>query len=43
MTSVNTGLLQNTTQWVVNLTLNHAAAAAFGTLTTNQYNSYFAG
>ena len=43
VTSVNTGLLQNSTQWVVNLTLNHAAAAAFGTLTTNQYNSYFAG
>jgi preprotein translocase subunit SecD len=43
VTSVNTGLLQNSTQWVVNLTLDHAAAAAFGTLTTNQYNSYFAG
>ncbi|HMD92226.1 MAG TPA: protein translocase subunit SecD [Trebonia sp.] len=43
VTSVNTGLLQNSTQWVVNLSLDHAAAAAFGTLTTNQYNSYFSG
>ena len=42
VTSVNTGLPQNSTQWVVNLTLDHAAAAAFGTLTTNQYNSYYA-
>jgi preprotein translocase subunit SecD len=40
--SVNTGILQNTTQWVVDLTLNGKAAAAFGTLTTNQYNSYYA-
>jgi preprotein translocase subunit SecD len=43
VTSVNTGILQNTTQWVVDLTLNNKAAAAFGTLTTNQYNSYYAG
>jgi len=43
VTGVNTGLLQNSTQWVVNLSLNHKAAAAFGTLTTNQYNSYYAG
>jgi preprotein translocase subunit SecD len=42
VTSVNTGILQNTTQWVVDLTLNNKAAAAFGTLTTNQYNSYYA-
>ena len=42
MTSVNTGLLQNTTQWVVDLTLNGKAAATFGTLTTNQYNCYYA-
>jgi preprotein translocase subunit SecD len=42
VTSVNTGILQNTTQWVVDLTLNSKAAAAFGTLTTNQYNSYYA-
>jgi len=43
VTSVNTGLQQNTTQWVVNLTLNDKATKAFGTLTTNQYNNYFAG
>jgi len=43
VTSVNTGILQNTTQWVVDLTLNSKAASAFGTLTTNQYNSYYAG
>jgi len=43
VTSVNTGILQNTTQWVVDLTLNSRAASAFGTLTTNQYNSYYAG
>jgi preprotein translocase subunit SecD len=42
VTSVNTGILQNTTQWVVDLTLNGKAAAAFGTLSTNQYNSYYA-
>jgi preprotein translocase subunit SecD len=42
VTSVNTGILQNTTQWVVDLTLNGKAAAAFGTLTTNQFNSYYA-
>ena len=42
VTSVNTGILQNTTQWVVDLTLNGKAAAAFGVLTTNQYNSYYA-
>jgi preprotein translocase subunit SecD len=42
VTSVNTGILQNSTQWVVDLTLNGKAAAAFGTLTTNQYNSYYA-
>jgi len=40
--SVNAGLLQNTTQWVVNLSVNGKAASAFGTLTTDQYNSHFA-
>jgi preprotein translocase subunit SecD len=43
ITGVNAGLLQNSTQWVVNLSVNHKAAGAFGTLTTNQYNSYFSG
>jgi preprotein translocase subunit SecD len=42
VTSVNTGILQNSTQWVVNITLNGKAASAFGTLTTNDYNSYYA-
>ncbi len=37
LTAVSPGLQQNSTQWVVNLTLNSAAAKAFGTLTTNQY------
>jgi len=41
ITSVNTGILQNSTQWVVNLTLNNKAASAFGKLTTTQYNTYF--
>jgi preprotein translocase subunit SecD len=43
ITGVTNGLLQNTTQWVVNLSVNHKAAAAEGTLTTNQYNSYYSG
>ena len=41
VTSVNTGILQNTTQWVVNITLNGRATSAFGTLTTNDYNDYY--
>jgi len=41
VTSVNTGLQQNTTQWMVTLTLDGAATNAFGTLTTNQYNNYY--
>jgi preprotein translocase subunit SecD len=41
ISSVNTGILQNSTQWVVNLTLNNKAASAFGKLTTEQYNTYF--
>jgi preprotein translocase subunit SecD len=43
VTSVQTGLQQNTTQWVVNLTLNGKATKAFGDLTTYQYNNYSAG
>jgi preprotein translocase subunit SecD len=42
VTSVNTGILQNSTQWVVNITLNGKATATFGTLSTNDYNSYYA-
>lgn len=41
VTSVNTGILQNTTQWVVNITLNGKATGSFGTLTTNDYNNYY--
>jgi preprotein translocase subunit SecD len=43
LTGVNAGLQQNSTQWVVNLTLNGAATAAFGKLTTTQFNTYFNG
>ncbi len=41
VTSVNAGLLLNSTQWVVNLTLDSAATKAFGALTTNQYDNYY--
>jgi preprotein translocase subunit SecD len=41
LTGVSAGLQQNSTQWVVNLTLDGAATKAFGTLTTNQFNNYF--
>jgi preprotein translocase subunit SecD len=41
LTSVTPALQQNSTQWVVNLSLNGEATKAFGTLTTNQYNTYF--
>jgi preprotein translocase subunit SecD len=43
VTTVDAGLLTNSTQWVVNLTLNGPATKAFGTLTTNQFNSYYPG
>jgi preprotein translocase subunit SecD len=41
LTSVTPALQQNSTQWVVNLSLNGEATKAFGTLTTNQFNKYF--
>jgi preprotein translocase subunit SecD len=41
LTGVSAGIQQNSTQWVVNLTLNSKATAAFGALTTKQYNDYF--
>jgi preprotein translocase subunit SecD len=41
VTSVNAGLLQNSTAWAVNMTLDGAAAKAFGMLTTRQYNDYY--
>jgi preprotein translocase subunit SecD len=43
ITSVNAGLQPNTAQWVVNLSLNGGAASNFATLTTSQYDSYYAG
>jgi preprotein translocase subunit SecD len=43
ITSVSAGLQQNTAQWVVNLSLNAGAASKFATLTTSQYDSYYAG
>jgi preprotein translocase subunit SecD len=43
ITSVTTGLQQNSEQWVVDLSLDGKAAGAFGTLTTTQYNSYYSG
>jgi preprotein translocase subunit SecD len=41
LTDVTAAIQQNSTQWVVNLSLNSEATKAFGTLTTNQYNNYF--
>ena len=41
LTDVTAALQQNSTQWVVNLSLNGEATKAFGTLTTNQYNNYY--
>ena len=41
LTDVTAALQPNSTQWVVNLTLNSEATKAFGELTTNQYNNYF--
>ena len=43
ITSVNADLQQGSAQWVVDLSLDSAAAATFGTLTTSQYDSYYAG
>ncbi|HEX9043068.1 MAG TPA: protein translocase subunit SecD [Trebonia sp.] len=41
LTGIQPGLQSNSTQWVVNLTLNDAATKSFGTLTTSQYNTYY--
>jgi preprotein translocase subunit SecD len=43
ITSVSAGLQQNSGQWAVDLSLNAGAASNFGTLTTSQYNAYYAG
>jgi preprotein translocase subunit SecD len=39
--SENAGLLPNSTQWAVNLTLDGAATKAFGALSTDQYDNYY--
>jgi hypothetical protein len=41
LTSAAAASQPNSTQWVVNLTLDSVAAKAFGTLTTSQYNTYY--
>jgi preprotein translocase subunit SecD len=38
---IQPSLQSNSTQWVVNLTLDGAATKTFGTLTTSQYNTYY--
>jgi preprotein translocase subunit SecD len=39
---VSAGLASSTTGWIVNISLKSAATKAWGTLTTNQFNKYFA-
>jgi preprotein translocase subunit SecD len=39
--SVSAVLDTNTGQWIVNIGMNTAGQAAFGTLTTNQYKNYY--
>ena len=39
--SPNAGLLPNSTQWVVNMTLDGAATKTFGDLSTKQYSDYY--
>jgi preprotein translocase subunit SecD len=41
VTAANASLLPDSGQWTVNLTLDGAAAQAFGTLTTNQFDNYY--
>jgi preprotein translocase subunit SecD len=41
VTSENAGLLPGSTAWAVTITLDGAAAKAFGALTTKQYNDYW--
>ena len=43
LTGETAGIEPNSTQWVVNITLNGAATKAFGTLTTKQANNYYPG
>jgi preprotein translocase subunit SecD len=39
--SASAGLLPNSSQWAVNLTLDGAATKSFGVLATNQYDNYY--
>ena len=41
VTSANAGLLPDSSQWAVNLTLDGPATHAFGALATNQYDHYY--
>ncbi|MCW2896427.1 MAG: preprotein translocase subunit SecD [Actinomycetia bacterium] len=41
VTSANAGLLPDSSQWAVSLTLDGAATKAFGALATNQYDNYY--
>jgi preprotein translocase subunit SecD len=41
VTSANAGLLQDTSQWVVNMTLDGAATNAYGALSTDQYDNFY--
>jgi preprotein translocase subunit SecD len=41
ITAVSPEVGQNSTQWVVSITLNDAASAAWSTVTTNQYDKYY--
>jgi SecD-like export protein len=43
ISSVAAGQQRNSGQWVVDLALNGKATAAFGTLTTKQYSTYYSG
>lgn len=43
LTSVTPGIQQNSTQWIVNLSLNGKASSDWGKLTTQLYNDYYAG
>jgi preprotein translocase subunit SecD len=43
VTSVNAELDTSSGQWIVNIGLNSSGAAAFGKLTTNQFQNYYSG
>jgi len=43
LTAVSTGIEQNSTQWIIELTLNNKAASALSTTSTNMYDNYYEG